>query len=244
MDSPSRGLVTRDLAKSFGRREVVSGIDLAVSEGEIVGLLGPNGAGKTTIFQMIIGLLRPTRGAVFLGGRDISSLPVHRRARLGLGYLAQGSSIFRDMTVRQNMLAALELSRCPRGERGDRAASLIRDVGLEAVADQRASTLSGGERRRAEIGRALCVRPRVLILDEPFAAIDPRMAAELAEQVAALKDRGLGLLLTDHGARQLLPLCDRVHVLVDGRVAAAGTVDEVVSNPVARKMYLGEGFSL
>ena len=244
MDSPSRGLVTRDLAKSFGRREVVSGIDLAVSEGEIVGLLGPNGAGKTTIFKMIIGLLRPTRGAVFLGGRDISSLPVHRRARLGLGYLAQGSSIFRDMTVRQNMLAALELSRCPRGERGDRAASLIRDVGLEAVADQRASTLSGGERRRAEIGRALCVRPRVLILDEPFAAIDPRMAAELAEQVAALKDRGLGLLLTDHGARQLLPLCDRVHVLVDGRVAAAGTVDEVVSNPVARKMYLGEGFSL
>jgi lipopolysaccharide export system ATP-binding protein len=223
---------------------VVSGIDIAVSEGEIVGLLGPNGAGKTTIFQMIIGLLRPTRGAVFLAGRDISSLPVHQRARLGLGYLAQGSSIFRDMTVRQNMLAALELSGCARGERGDRAAGLIRDMGLEAVADQRAAILSGGERRRAEIGRALCVEPRVLILDEPFAAIDPRMAAELADQVAALKERGLGLLLTDHGARQLLPLCDRVHVLVDGRVAAAGTVDEVVSDAGVRKMYLGEGFTL
>ncbi len=239
-----RGLVARGLARSFGRREVVSDIDLAVAPGQIVGLLGPNGAGKTTIFKMIIGLLRPTRGSVSLAGRDISGLPVHARARLGLGYLSQGSSIFRGLTVEQNLLAALELSGCPRSERTDRAARLARDVGLEAALGQRASTLSGGERRRAEIARALCVEPQVLILDEPFAAIDPRMAAELADQVTALRERGLGLLLTDHGARQLLPLCDRVHVLVDGRIAAAGDVDEVVADPVVRKMYLGEGFSL
>ena len=243
-DTIHRGLVVRDLARSFGRREVVSDIDLEVSPGQIVGLLGPNGAGKTTIFKMIIGLLRPTRGTVTLAGRDISGLPVHARARLGLGYLSQGSSIFRGLTVEQNLLAALELSGCPRDDRAAQAVQLARDVGIEPLMGQRAATLSGGERRRAEIARALCVRPQVLILDEPFAAIDPRMAADLAEQVTALRTRGLGLLLTDHGARQLLPLCDRVHVLVDGRIAAAGAVDEVVADPVVRKMYLGEGFSL
>jgi len=238
------GLVLRGVSRPFGRREVVRSVDLEARPGRVTGLLGPNGAGKTTIFRIVIGLLRPTAGSVHLDGRDITRMPVHRRARQGLGYLAQAPSIFRGMTVRENLLAALELAGRARGERAATAARLIEETGLQAVADQRASTLSGGERRRAEIARALCARPTVLILDEPFAAIDPRMAAELAQQVTALRDRGVGLLLTDHGARQLLPLCDDVHVLVDGGIAASGTVDQVVADATVRERYLGADFTL
>jgi lipopolysaccharide export system ATP-binding protein len=243
--APSRrGLEIRGLSRSFGRREVVRSVDLTARPGRVTGLLGPNGAGKTTIFRMVVGLLRPTAGTVHLDGRDITAMPVHRRARHGLAYLAQAPSIFRGLTVRENLLTALELAGRPRGERDDEARRLIAETGLEAVADQRGATLSGGERRRAEIARALCARPSVLILDEPFAAIDPRMAAELADQVAALRTRGVGLLLTDHGARQLLPLCDEVNVLVEGSIAASGAVEDVVRDPLVRERYLGEGFDL
>ena len=238
------GLTIRGLGKDFGRRTVVQGVDLDVPPGRVVGLLGPNGAGKTTIFRMVVGLLRPTRGTVALEGRDIGGLPVHERARAGLGYLAQAPSVFRSMSVLENLLAALELNRCPRSQREATARGLLREVGLEDAATQGAATLSGGERRRVEIARALCARPTVLILDEPFASIDPRMGAELAEQIGKLRERGLGVLLTDHGARQLLPLCDEVHVLVEGSVVAQGDSAQVVDDPVVRKMYLGEEFSM
>ena len=238
------GLQVHDLARSFGNRAVVDGVNLRVEPGSLVGLLGPNGAGKTTIFKMIVGLLRPHRGRVLLDGRDVTGLPIHRRARLGLGYLAQASTVFRGMTVRENLLAAQEI----RGRRGsagrDATERLLEEFGLDAVADQRAATLSGGERRRTEIARALCADPKVLILDEPFAAIDPRMAAELVEIVRGLRERGLGMLLTDHGARLLLPLCDHVAVLLDGTVVARGTAEEVVDDPEVRERYLGSDFSL
>ncbi len=242
--STGAGLRVDDLARSFGARSVVDGVSLRVEPGKLVGLLGPNGAGKTTIFRMIVGLLSPHRGRVVLDGHDLTALPIHRRARRGLGYLAQAPSVFRGMTVRDNLLAALEIH----GRRGvagrEVAAQLIEEFGLGAVADQRASSLSGGERRRVEIARALCPEPTVLILDEPFAAIDPRMAAELVEIVRGLRERGLGLLLTDHGARQLLPLCDEVAVLLDGTVVARGPASAIVEDPTVRERYLGRDFSL
>ena len=238
------GLQVAGLARRFGARQVVVGVDLQVPPGTLVGLLGPNGAGKTTIFKMIVGLLRPDRGRVSLDGRELTGLPIHARARLGLGYLAQSPSVFTGMTVRDNLVAALEL----RGRRGREAAEvagrLLAEFGLEEIADRGAARLSGGERRRTEIARALAADPSVLILDEPFAAIDPKMASEIGEIVRRLRDRGLGLLLTDHGARQLLPLCDRVFVLLDGAVVAHGTADEIVADPVVRERYLGAGFSL
>ena len=240
----SRGLVVRGLTRSFGGRTVVEDVGVQIPPGKVVGLLGPNGAGKTTIFRMVIGLLRPARGSVVLNGVDITGWPVHRRARAGLGYLAQSPSVFHAMTVRENLLTALEIGEVPRSERGARAGSLLEEVGLVAVADQRASTLSGGERRRVEIARALCVNPSVLILDEPFASIDPKMASDLGALILQLRDRGLGLLLTDHGAQQLLPLCDEVNVLLEGRVVARGDVESVVRNPQVRNNYLGEEFTL
>jgi len=243
-DNSSRGLVVSGLTRSFGPRTVVQDIDLAVSPGQVVGLLGPNGAGKTTIFRMIIGLLRPAKGSILLGGRDITRWPVHRRARAGLGYLSQSPSVFHTMTVRENLLTALEIAGTPRSEMADRAGALIEEMGLPQVADQRASTLSGGERRRVEIARALCAEPAVLILDEPFVSIDPKTTADLGALIEQLRDRGLGLLLTDHGAQQLLPLCGEVTVLMEGRIVASGDVGSVVSDPRVRNDYLGEGFVL
>jgi len=222
----------------------VEDVDLCVPPGQVVGLLGPNGAGKTTIFRMVIGLLRPARGSVTLDGRDITGWSVHRRARAGLGYLAQSPSVFHAMTVTENLLTALEIGGVPRSERKSRAEALLTEIGLERVAGQRASTLSGGERRRVEIARSLCVDPSVLILDEPFASIDPKTAADLGALILQLRDRGLGLLLTDHGAQQLLPLCGEVSVLVDGQVVATGDVESVVEDPRVRQAYLGEEFSL
>jgi len=222
----------------------VEDVDLCVPPGQVVGLLGPNGAGKTTIFRMVIGLLRPARGSVTLDGRDITGWSVHRRARAGLGYLAQSPSVFHAMTVTENLLTALEIGGVPRSERKSRAEALLTEIGLERVAGQRASTLSGGERRRVEIARSLCVDPAVLILDEPFASIDPTTAADLGALILQLRDRGLGLLLTDHGAQQLLPLCGEVSVLVDGQVVATGDVESVVEDPRVRQAYLGEEFSL
>jgi len=239
-----RGLVVRDLRKRFGRDQVVDGVSLHVHPQRTVGLLGPNGAGKTTTFGMITGLLRPDGGQVFLDGQEITALPVHERARRGLGYLAQAPSVFRGLTVEDNLLAVLELQPLGEGERRRRAAELLREFGLEEVAGRRTDSLSGGERRRTEIARALCAEPSVLILDEPFASIDPRMVAELSELIGALRRRGLGLLLTDHGAQQLLPLCDEVHVLLDGHVVASGTVEQVVADRVVRERYLGKDFRL
>ncbi len=235
-------LEARGLHKHYRGRAVVRDVDLTLGAGEIVGLLGPNGAGKTTIFGIVAGLVRPERGSVRLGGRELLGLPVHRRARAGLGYLAQEPSVFRGMTVRENLLAALEIRGVARRGQAERAGRVLGDLGLEAVADQPAASLSGGERRRTEIARALCGEPRVLILDEPFAAIDPHGCAEIAELLRDLRARGIGLLLTDHRARQLLPLCDRAAVLVDGRVVAAGPPEEVVADPLVRQRYLGERY--
>ena len=243
-DPAGQGLDVRGLRKRFGRDEVVAGVSLVVQPGRTVGLLGPNGAGKTTTFGMITGLLRPDSGRVFLDGQEITALPVHARARRGLGYLAQSPSVFRGLTVKDNLLAVLELRSLGKAERHQRANELLAEFGLEEVADRGTDLLSGGERRRTEIARALCAEPSVLILDEPFASIDPRMVAELSQLIGALRRRGLGLLLTDHGAHQLLPLCDEVHVLLDGHVMASGTVEEVVGNSVVRQRYLGEDFRL
>lgn len=240
----ARGLVVRGLTRSFGGRTVVEDVDLRIAPGRVVGLLGPNGAGKTTIFRMLIGLLRPARGSIVLDGLDITGWPVHRRARAGLGYLAQSPSVFHAMTVRENLLTALEIGGVPRSEHEPRAAALLEEVGLAGLSGQRASTLSGGERRRVEIARALCVDPTVLILDEPFASIDPKMASDLGALILQLRDRGLGLLLTDHGAQQLLPLCGEVNVLLEGRVMASGDVESVVRDPRVRNNYLGEEFAL
>ncbi|MDP7114533.1 MAG: LPS export ABC transporter ATP-binding protein [Myxococcota bacterium] len=245
-DAPATdaGLQISGLVRRFGRKQVVAGVDLQVPPGQLVGLLGPNGAGKTTIFRMIVGLLRPDSGRVFLDGRDLTALPIHRRAQLGLGYLAQAPSVFTRMTVRDNLLAALELRGRRGREAGEVASRFLAEFGLEEVADRSAGRLSGGERRRTEIARALCAEPSVLILDEPFAAIDPRMAAEIGRIVRDLRARGLGLLLTDHGARQLLPLCDQVAVLLDGAVVARGSAEEIVADPVVRERYLGRDFTV
>ena len=238
------GLELRQIVRRFGARTVVDGVDLTVPPGRLVGLLGPNGAGKTTVFRVTVGLLRPDRGRVVFQGQDVTHLPVHQRARRGLGYLPQGPSIFRGMTVRDNLDAALELRGTAAEERETRVELLLDELGLRPVAEQRGASLSGGERRRTEIARALCVDPAVLILDEPFAAIDPRMAAELGGLLQGLRDQGLGLLVTDHGARQLLPLCDEVVVILDGVVVARGAPEAVVDDPTVRDRYLGASFAL
>jgi len=237
-----RLLDARGLRKRYGGRVVVDDVDLGVGPGQVVGLLGPNGAGKTTVFGIVAGLVRPERGTVRLGDAELTDLPVHRRARAGLGYLAQEPSAFRGMTVRDNLITALELRGLARRACRERAEALIGELGLGAVADHRAAELSGGERRRTEIGRALCGEPRVLILDEPFAAIDPQGCEELAAVVRALRSRGIGLLLTDHRARQLLPLCDEVAVMVEGNVLARGAPDVVAADPDVQQRYLGENF--
>jgi lipopolysaccharide export system ATP-binding protein len=235
-------LEARGLVKRYGSRDVVADVDLSLGAGEVLGLLGPNGAGKTTVFGMLAGLIRPDRGTVRLGDIVLDGLPVHRRARAGLGYLAQEPSAFRGMTVRDNLWAALEIRGVGRRACAERAEQVLVDLGLTAVADQRAADLSGGERRRTEIARTLCGQPRVMILDEPFAAIDPQGCEELSSLLRSVRDTGIGLLLTDHRARQLLPLCDELAVLIDGRIVARGGAEKVIADPVVRERYLGVGF--
>jgi lipopolysaccharide export system ATP-binding protein len=238
------GLIAQGLLKRFRSRAVVDRVSLDIQRGEVVGLLGPNGAGKTTSFYMIVGLLRPEGGRIFLEGQDITDLPMYRRCRMGMGYLPQESSVFRKLTVEENLLAILETMDLPHGDRMARLAELLAELELTALARHRAYTLSGGERRRLEITRALVTNPRYLLLDEPFTGIDPIAIGDIQDIVARLKERGIGVLITDHNVRETLAITDRAYILYNGKILASGTAMELAQNPTAREIYLGEKFSL
>jgi lipopolysaccharide export system ATP-binding protein len=237
-------LSARGLTKRYGDREVVRGLDLEVLPGEVVGLLGPNGAGKTTSFNMIVGGVRPTRGRVFLGDQDLTDLPMYRRARLGITYLPQEPSIFRRLTVAQNVLAILETVERDRTRRRERLQELLSELGLADKADQRGDSLSGGERRRVEITRALVLEPKFMLLDEPFSGIDPIAVMEIQKIIEQLQARGIGIVLTDHNVRETLAICDRAYIIKDGAVVYQGTPEQVAADPKVRAIYLGEGFQL
>jgi lipopolysaccharide export system ATP-binding protein len=237
-------LRARSLTKTYGRRVVVNGVDLEVRTGEVVGLLGPNGAGKTTTFYMVVGLARPDSGHVFLGDEDITALPMYRRARQGIGYLPQEASIFRKLTSEENVLAILETLGLPPDEQRHRTRALLDELGISAVARQPAYTLSGGERRRLEICRALATQPSFILLDEPFAGIDPIAVIDIQKIVAHLKDRGIGVLVTDHNVRETLKITDRAYILREGEVFRSGTPRELASDQDVRRVYLGEAFQL
>ena len=238
------GLIAQSLQKRFRSRVVVNDVSLDIQPGEVVGLLGPNGAGKTTSFYMIVGVLRPDGGRIFLEGEDVSDLPMYRRCRRGMGYLPQESSVFRKLTVEENLLAILETQELSHAERRARLEELLAELELTPLARHKAYTLSGGERRRLEITRALVSNPRYLLLDEPFTGIDPIAIGDIQEIVARLKERGIGVLITDHNVRETLAITDRAYILHDGRILASGTGAELASNPKAREIYLGEKFSL
>src|SRR5687767_10867805 len=238
------GLIAQGLVKRFRNRVVVDRVSVDSQRGEIVGLLGPNGAGKTTSFYMIVGLLRAEGGRIFLEGQDITDLPMYQRCRLGLGYLPQESSVFRKLTVEENLLAILETLDMSATERQARARELLAELDLVSLAPYPAYTLSGGERRRLEITRALVTSPRYLLLDEPFTGIDPIAIGDIQEIVARLKERGIGILITDHNVRETLAITDRAYILYDGRILVSGTATEIAANPRAREIYLGERFSL
>jgi lipopolysaccharide export system ATP-binding protein len=238
------GLVAQGLEKWFKRRKAVDEVSLDIQRGEVVGLLGPNGAGKTTSFYMMVGLLPADRGRIFLEGEEITGLPMYQRCRRGVGYLPQESSVFRKLTVEENILAILETQDLSRDERRERLAGLLAELGLTDLAPYPAYTLSGGERRRLEITRALVTAPRYLLLDEPFTGIDPIAIGDIQEIVARLRDRGIGILITDHNVRETLAITDRAYILYEGKVLVSGTAREIATNPKAREIYLGEKFSL
>jgi len=238
------GLVAQGLVKRFRNRVVVDRVSVDIQRGEIVGLLGPNGAGKTTSFYMIVGLLRAEGGRIFLEGEDITDLPMYQRCRRGMGYLPQESSVFRKLTVEENLLAILETMDLTEEERMARLRVLLAELDLTPLARHKAFTLSGGERRRLEITRALVTNPRYLLLDEPFTGIDPIAIGDIQEIIGRLRERGIGVLITDHNVRETLAITDRAYILYDGRILASGTATELASNPKAREIYLGENFSL
>lgn len=238
-------IALENVHKSYGARIVVSRVSLSVSQGEVVGLLGPNGAGKTTTFYIATGLEKPNQGRVWLNDTEITTLPLHRRARLGIGYLAQEASIFRYLTVQENILLVMEQSNVPRQEWRDRLSHLLKEFRLEKVAHTLGAQVSGGERRRTELARALAAGrdgPKFLLLDEPFAGVDPIAVAEIQQIVAALRDRQIGILITDHNVRETLAITDRAYIMRDGQILASGSSEELYSNPLVRQYYLGDGF--
>lgn len=237
-------LEAKELVKKYRKRKVVDGVSLQVKRGEIVGLLGPNGAGKTTTFYQIVGFIKPDAGSVFLDDREITGLPMYKRARLGLGYLPQESSVFRKMSVADNLMCILETTKLTKKERRSKRDFLLGELGIEQLAQQKAYTLSGGERRRVEIARALVTDPGFLLLDEPFAGIDPIAVAEIQGIIRNLAERGLGVLITDHSVRETLAITDRAYIMYDGRVLISGSAQELADDPEARKIYLGERFKL
>ena len=238
------GLEVRSIAKAYDRRAVLHDVSLDVHRGEVVGLLGPNGAGKTTCFYSVMGLVRPDSGRIFLDRQDITDLPMYRRAILGLGYLPQETSIFRGMTVEENIMAVLEVAEPERVARRERLETLLREFGIEGLRDSPAMALSGGERRRCEIARALAAEPSIMLLDEPFAGIDPISIADIRELVRELKQRGIGVLITDHNVRETLDIVDRACIIYDGQVLFAGTPEALVADQEVRRLYLGESFAL
>jgi lipopolysaccharide export system ATP-binding protein len=241
-------IVMTDLVKRYGSRTVVKSVSADVRRGEVVGLLGPNGAGKTTTFYMVVGLVRPDAGNVALvragSSRDITAAPMHERARAGIGYLAQENSIFRKLSVGDNLRLIWEMNGVEAEERERRLPALLGEFGLLDLVDARGDSLSGGERRRVEIARAIATEPAFLLLDEPFTGIDPIAVADIQAMIRQLRDRGLGVLITDHQVRETLAIVDRAYILNDGKIEVSGTADDVLASPVARKFYLGEGFRL
>lgn len=243
-------LEARHLRKSYGGRKVVQDVSLAVAKGEVVGLLGPNGAGKTTSFYMIVGLVRADGGEISIDGQSVEHMPIHRRSRLGLSYLPQEASIFRKLNVEDNVRAVLELQQGPdgkalaRAEIEQRLTSLLQDLRVDHLRDSPALALSGGERRRVEIARALATQPRFILLDEPFAGIDPIAVIEIQRIISFLKSRGIGVLITDHNVRETLGICDHAYIISEGRVLAQGTPAEIVNNADVRRVYLGEHFRM
>jgi len=240
----SATLHARDLLKRYGAVEAVRDIDLAVAPGEIVGLLGPNGAGKTTTFDIIVGRIQPSGGRVFLGDEEITHLPMYQRARKGLTYLPQEPSVFRKLTVEENILAILETLPLSRRERRERLDQLLGELDLRDKARQRGVTLSGGERRRVEITRALVLDPRFLLLDEPFSGIDPIAVIEIQKIIQQLRDRGIGIIITDHNVRETLSICDRAYIIKDGRIIREGTPSAIADDRTVREIYLGQNFRL
>jgi len=238
------GLEVRSIAKAYDRRAVLHDVSLEVHRGEVVGLLGPNGAGKTTCFYSVMGLVRPDSGRIFLDSQDITDLPMYRRAILGLGYLPQETSIFRGLTVEQNILAVLEVAEPDAAARRDRLEQLLGEFGIEGLRDAPAMALSGGERRRCEIARALAAEPSIMLLDEPFAGIDPISIADIRELVRDLKSRDIGVLITDHNVRETLDIVDRACIIYDGQVLFQGTPQALVADQEVRRLYLGESFAL
>ncbi len=245
--SPSLGpeiVRTEKLVKVYGGRAVVNGVDIHCHSGEIVGLLGPNGAGKTTSFYMIVGLVQPNGGRVIFDGEDVTRFPMYRRARMGMGYLPQEESIFRKMTVEENIIAILETQPLNRSERRHRCEELLQQFGIEHVAKQVALTLSGGEKRRLTIARSLVTKPRLLMLDEPFSGVDPIAVADVQQIVSNLRDTGLAILITDHNVRETLNIVDRAYLISEGKVVTQGTKEFLINDPIARRVYLGEGFRM
>ncbi|MBI4834431.1 MAG: LPS export ABC transporter ATP-binding protein [Planctomycetes bacterium] len=237
-------LKTEDLVKIYGKRRVVNGVSFEVNEGEIVGLLGRNGAGKTTTFKMTVGLISPSEGQIWLKGNDITDLPIYRRARCGLGYLPQESSVFRELTVEDNLMAIMETLKGDKSKYSERANKILEEYGLLKLAKQKARTLSGGEMRRLEISRALITSPAIILLDEPFSGVDPIAVSEIQDIVRKLKSQNIGVLLTDHNVRETLAVTDRSYIIDEGYILCNGTPKDIMCNPLARKHYLGEKFTL
>ncbi len=247
LTSPGAVLALENVHKAYGKRTIVRGVSLSLTQGEIVGLLGPNGAGKTTTFYMATGLEHPDQGAVRLDDRDITSLSIHERARLGIGYLAQEASIFRNLTVEDNIRLVMEQTGVPRHERPERLEKLMREFRLEKVSNTLGIQVSGGERRRTELARALASGkqgPTFLFLDEPFAGVDPIAVSEIQQIVSQLRDRNMGMLITDHNVRETLRIIDRAYIMSDGRILAYGSADDLANNPLVREHYLGDDFKL
>jgi lipopolysaccharide export system ATP-binding protein len=240
----SGGLEVRSIAKAYDRRAVLHDVSLDVHRGEVVGLLGPNGAGKTTCFYSVMGLVQPDSGRIFLDSQDITDLPMYRRAILGLGYLPQETSIFRGLTVEENIMAVLQVAEPDRQARADRLEKLLDEFGIASLREASAMSLSGGERRRCEIARALAAEPSIMLLDEPFAGIDPISIADIRGLVRELKQRGIGVLITDHNVRETLDIVDRACIIYDGQVLFAGTPEALVADQEVRRLYLGESFAL
>jgi len=237
-------LEARELAKQYHKRRVVDGVSLQVENNSVVGLLGPNGAGKTTSFYMIAGFVRPTSGRVLLADEDITGLPIHKRAKRGISYLAQEPSVFKKLTVEENIRIVLEPLGLEKDEIDYRINSLLEDMKIQALAGNKANTLSGGERRRVEIMRALAIKPRFILLDEPFAGIDPLSVADLQQIIIELKNKGLGVLISDHNVRETLSVCDYAYIISKGKIFTSGSAAEIVKNEEARKIYLGENFAI
>ena len=237
-------LKATNLIKTYKKRTVVNNVSIEVKQGEIVGLLGPNGAGKTTTFYMTVGLIKPNEGSIFLDSTDITSLPMYKRAQLGIGYLAQEASVFRKLTVEDNIKAVLEMTKLSEQQQKSKLESLLEEFGLNRVRTNRGDLLSGGERRRTEIARALAVDPKFILLDEPFAGVDPIAVEDIQAIVAKLKQKNIGILITDHNVHETLTITDRAYLLYEGRILKAGTAQELADDPDVRRLYLGQNFEL